>query len=68
MHPFYFIFIFSHTACGSYFSDQGANSCPLHWRHGVLKHWTAREVPKYTHFNYTVLCFKKSVYTHEGFP
>ena len=30
---------------GSYFSDKGLNSQPLHWKHS-LNYFTAREVPQ----------------------
>ena len=27
--------------------DQGLNPGPLYWEHGVLDHWTTREVPEF---------------------
>ena len=44
------LLLFFFFGCGthhmvSYFPRQGSNLGPLHWKHGVLNHWTAREVP-----------------------
>lgn len=33
---FYFLILFGHTACRSYFLNQTLNPRPLHWKSGVL--------------------------------
>ena len=35
---------------GSWFSSQGLDSNPLHWKAQSLNHWTSREVPRLAHF------------------
>ena len=41
---FYFYFLSHYKACGILVLWPGWDLHPLHWKHGVLNHWTAREV------------------------
>lgn len=47
----FFFFLLCHPACGSWFPDQGWNSCSLQWKQGP-NHWTARELPLKVRFFY----------------